>query len=61
MKKICILGITGSIGSQAVDVINNLDGYIVESASCNTSYEKLDKYISDLNLKSVWVKEKSFL
>ncbi|MBO7086111.1 MAG: 1-deoxy-D-xylulose-5-phosphate reductoisomerase [Bacilli bacterium] len=61
MKKICILGITGSIGSQAVDVINSLDGYIVESASCNTSFEKLDKYISDLNLKAVWVKEKSYL
>ena len=61
MKKICILGITGSIGSQAVDVINNLEGYSVVSASCNTNFEKLDKYICDLNLKSVWVKEKSYL
>ena len=61
MKKVCILGITGSIGSQAVEVIKGLDEYKIVSASCNTSYEKLDKYISDLNLKSVWVKNKSFL
>ena len=61
MKKICILGITGSIGSQAVDVINCLEGYSIVSASCNTNYSKLDKYIEELNLKSVWVKEKSYL
>ena len=61
MKNVCILGITGSIGTQAVEVINELDDYQVISASCNTNYEKLDGFISNLNLKSVWVKEPSYL
>ena len=61
MKRVCILGITGSIGEQAVEVIKGLDDYIIVSASCNTNYNKLDKYLNDLNLEGVWVKEASFL
>ena len=61
MKKVCILGITGSIGKQAVEVIKWLDDYTIISASCNTSFDALDKYINDLNLKSVWVSKKSYL
>ena len=61
MKNVCILGITGSIGKQAVEVIDNLDDYQVVSASCYKNYETLDTFIAKLDLKKVWVKGKSYL
>lgn len=61
MRKICVLGITGSIGKQAVEVIEKLDDIKIVSASCNTSYELMDEAIAKLDLKKVCVAAKSYL
>src|SRR5665648_333546 len=46
MKKICILGSTGSIGTQALEVIeNNKDRFKVSVLSCGTRIEELSAQI----------------
>ena len=48
MKKIAILGSTGSIGTQALDVIrNNKDKYSVSALSCARSIELLREQIEE--------------
>ncbi len=48
MKSISILGSTGSIGTQALDVIkNNPSEFKVKSLSCNGNIELLQKQISE--------------
>lgn len=61
MKKICLLGITGSIGKQTVDVVSRMNDIEIVSASCNSSFDAMDEMISSLNLKKVSVGCKSFL
>lgn len=41
MINVCILGATGSIGKQAIEVINSLKDYQVVSVSCNKNVDKL--------------------
>ena len=58
MKKIGILGSTGSIGTQALDVIkNNLDKYEVSFLSCNKNIELFEKQITIFSPKLVVVAE----
>jgi 1-deoxy-D-xylulose-5-phosphate reductoisomerase len=58
MKKIGILGSTGSIGTQALDVIkNNLDKYEVSFLSCNKNIELFEKQINIFSPKLVVVAE----
>ena len=48
MKRISILGSTGSIGTQALDVIrNNKDKYSVAALSCASSIELLRSQIEE--------------
>jgi 1-deoxy-D-xylulose-5-phosphate reductoisomerase len=50
MKKICILGSTGSIGTQALQVIeNNKENYQVSVLSCGTRTEELSAQIIKFN------------
>ena len=48
MKKIAILGVSGSIGKQSVDVIRqHQDLYTLVAASVNTSVKYLEELLSD--------------
>ena len=52
MKKIAILGVSGSIGKQSVDVIRqHQDLYSLVAASVNTSIEYLEELIKMIEKK----------
>ncbi len=56
MKSISILGSTGSIGTQALDVIkNNPSEFKVKALSCNGNIELLKKQISEFKPEAVAV------
>ena len=55
IKKISILGSTGSIGKQTIDVIKKTKGYKIVGLSCNKDIKTLYKQIIDLNVKEVAV------
>ena len=57
MKKIAILGVSGSIGTQSVDVISqHLDQYSLVAASVNTSIEYLEELLAKFSsLKHVCI------
>lgn len=58
MKKISILGSTGSIGTQALDVIkNNKDKYKVAALSCARSIELLCQQIEEFRPEAVCVEK----
>ncbi len=50
MKKIAILGATGSIGTQALDVCRKM-GYKVTSVTGNTSVDKIEAIAREFNVK----------
>lgn len=59
MKKISILGSTGSIGTQALDVVrNNNDKFKIEALAVNTSIDMLKKQIIEFRPKVVAVYNK---
>lgn len=59
-KKITILGSTGSIGTQALEVIEKLEGDIkVLGLACGSNIEKLKSQIAKFNPKRVSVKNES--
>lgn len=43
MKNVCILGSTGSIGTQTLEVINELDDFNIIGLTANTNIELLEK------------------
>lgn len=45
MKNLCLLGSTGSIGRQTIDIINRHGGFKVRSLSANTSIDRLEEQI----------------
>lgn len=52
MKNICILGATGSIGTQALDVIRKEKDYFnLTAVSANTSWEKIIEIINEFHPK----------
>lgn len=53
MKNICILGATGSIGTQALDVIRNDNELNLIAVSANTSWEKVLLILQEFNLEYV--------
>ncbi len=55
MKKLCLLGSTGSIGTQTIDIINRHGGYTVYSLAAKRSIELLEKQTRMLNPKKVCV------
>ena len=59
MKKLTILGSTGSIGTQTLDVVrNNLDKFEVVAMSANKSVDLLLKQIMEFKPKYVAVYDK---
>lgn len=59
MKRISILGSTGSIGTQALDVIRNNFGFEVVALSANKNIELLEKQIYEFNPKIVAVADEN--
>lgn len=54
MKKIAILGSTGSIGTQTIDVLSHLqDRFEISAITANTDYAALLKQAKELNIKSI--------
>ncbi len=62
MKKIAILGSTGSIGTQALEIIrNNPDKYEVAALSCGKNTELLKKQIEEFSPAMVYCESDSSL
>lgn len=59
MKKISILGSTGSIGTQALDVINNCENYQVVALTANKNIDLLEKQVLKFNPKIVAVRDEN--
>ena len=59
MKKISILGSTGSVGSQALDVIRNLEDVQVVSLSAGKNISLLEEQIREFNPKFVCVQDQN--
>ena len=54
MKKVTILGVTGSIGTQTLDVIrNDIDNFSILGISANTNWEKIIPIIEEFKTKYV--------
>lgn len=53
MKKISILGVTGSIGTQTLDVVRNSDDIKIIGISANSSSEKMKEIIKEFKPKYV--------
>ena len=54
MKKLTILGVTGSIGTQTLDVIrNDIKNFTILGISANTSWEKIIPIIEEFKPKYV--------
>ncbi|MFA7673369.1 MAG: 1-deoxy-D-xylulose-5-phosphate reductoisomerase [Clostridia bacterium] len=49
MKRICILGVTGSIGMNTVIVCKNL-GYEIVAVTCNKNYSELSRIYNDADI-----------
>ena len=49
MKKICILGVTGSIGTQTVDVVkNHLEDFEIISMSAGHNIQLLEELMNEV-------------
>ena len=59
MRKISILGSTGSVGSQALDVIRNLEDVQVVSLSAGKNISLLEEQIREFNPKFVCVQDQN--
>jgi len=58
-KRVAILGSTGSVGKQAVEVVENLKDEIeVVALSANTNIQELENQILKFNPEAVWVTDK---
>jgi 1-deoxy-D-xylulose-5-phosphate reductoisomerase len=55
---ISILGVTGSIGLQTLDIIREHDSFDVVAVSCNTSIDKLQEIIHEFHPKYVSIGSK---
>ena len=61
MKKVAILGSTGSIGTQTIDVIRNNDDLELVAVSAGSNIRMLEEQIREFHprLAAVWEKEKA--
>lgn len=55
MKKLCLLGSTGSIGTQTIDIIGRHGGYEVYSLAARSSIELLEKQARELKPQRICV------
>jgi len=59
MKKLTILGVTGSVGTQTLDVIrNDIHNFMIIGISANTSWEKIIPIIEEFKPKYVAMMDK---
>ena len=61
MKKIAVFGITGSIGTQALDVIKKIKDYQLVAVSCGKNIKLLEDQIDEFKPRYVCVQEESDL
>jgi len=55
-RKIAVLGATGSIGSQSLQVINEFkDVFEISLATCSTRFEELSRYSKEYNIKKLGI------
>ena len=59
MKKISILGSTGSVGTQSLDVVRNLKKFEVVALSAGKNMDLLESQIREFNPKFVCISDKS--
>ena len=59
MKQVVILGSTGSIGTQALEVIDKLDDYGVYALSCGKNIKLLKEQIKKYSPKVVCIEDSS--
>ena len=58
MKNLCLLGSTGSIGRQTIDIIQRHGGFKITSLAANANIDRLEQQIEELNPKKVCVYDK---
>ena len=59
MKKICVLGVTGSIGTQTVDVVkNHLEDFEIISMSAGHNIQLLEELMNEVSVQHICVQEK---
>lgn len=60
MKKIILLGATGSIGTQSIDVVlHHCDQFKIVALSCGKNIDKLKEILTQVNVEHVCVLEKA--
>lgn len=60
MKKIAVLGCTGSIGTQTLDIVqDNPNDYEVVGLSCANNWEQLAEYSKQFNCKTLGIADES--
>ena len=58
MKKICVLGVTGSIGTQTVDVVrNHSDEFEIVAMSAGHNIKLLEDIMKDITVQHICVQE----
>ena len=60
IKSITILGVTGSIGSQAIEIIKKREDYELVAVACKHNIEKIEEVINEFpSIKYAYVQKKS--
>lgn len=55
MNSICLLGSTGSIGTQTIDVVRNLHNVKINALCCNSNIKLLENQVREFNPKIVCI------
>ena len=58
MKNLCLLGSTGSIGRQTLDIINRHGGFKIKSLAANSNIDRLELQIDEIHPRKVCVYDK---
>ncbi len=58
MKKITVLGVTGSIGQQTVDVVDHRDEFEIVAMSAGRNIDALEEIMKQLNVSHICVQNK---
>ena len=63
MKNLCLLGSTGSIGRQTLDIVHRHGGFKITSLAANSNIDLLEQQIDEIHPKKVCVydKEKAWI
>ncbi|MBR4778228.1 MAG: 1-deoxy-D-xylulose-5-phosphate reductoisomerase [Lachnospiraceae bacterium] len=58
MKNLCLLGSTGSIGRQTIDIIGRHGGFKIKSLAANSNIDRLEEQVNELKPEKVCVYDK---